>query len=108
MVRIKRLLTKIRQNPRYFWYIRVGGCSLFKAGARFAKEFGKENIQITLVVDRLSEKGMAQYREAAAAAGLSFDVVGICLSPLGWTMSEALHRSELSPGTSLLKDNKQL
>lgn len=298
MVRIKRLLTKIRQNPRYFWYItliacdyykrkrklaslvfsrpndldlgdpcglkklhvilrttdavmsinsprnledigiisrndviRVGGCSLFKAGAQFAKEFGKENIQITLVVDRLSEKGMAQYREAATAAGLSFDVVeakdhgngptfqtqidialqntddtlafimeddylldddafticfrvmrnhsnvigmnphfhpdrirrhdtgklvvidgklygqiyntcctffipvsqirrhkknlqvydgwedgsvnavwkkGICLSPLGWTMSEALHRSELSPGTSLLKDNKQL
>lgn len=297
MVRIKRLLRKIRQNPRYLRYItliaidyykrkrtlpsfvffrpndlelgnpydlkelhvilrttdavmsinsprnledigiisrndviRVGGCSLFKAGAQFAKEFGKENIRITLIVDRLSEKGMAQYREAAAATGLSFNVVeakehgngpsfqtqidialqdqdntlafileddyqldedafttcfrimrdhsnvigmnphfhpdrirrhdtgklvvidgklygqiyntcctffipvsqirryrkylqvydgwedgsvnavwqkGICLSPLGWTMSEALHRSELSPGTSLLKDNKQ-
>lgn len=55
--------------------IRVGGCSLFKAGAQFAEHFGKDDIHITLVTDRLSENGLAQYREAATAAGLSFDTV---------------------------------
>ncbi len=55
--------------------IRVGGCSLFKAGKRFADEFGKEKIRITIIADSLSKMGMAQYREAAAAADLSFDLV---------------------------------
>ena len=55
--------------------IRVGGCSLFPAAARFVAEYGIENICITLVVDRLSEEGMRQYREAAGAAGVDFDVV---------------------------------
>lgn len=55
--------------------IRMGGCTLFKAGEEFAKVFGKENIRITIVVDRLSEKGLTQYRDAATASGLSFDVV---------------------------------
>ena len=210
--------------------IRVGGCSLFKAGAQFARELGKENIRITIITDRLSEVGRSQYQEAAKAANLPFEMVeakghgngpsfqtqinialqdsddtlafileddyqldedalttcfrimhnhsnvigmnphfhpdrirrhdtgklviidgklygqiyntcctffipvsqirrhkkylqvydgwedgsvnavwkkGISLSPLGWTMSEALHRSELSPGTSLLKTNQQ-
>lgn len=210
--------------------IRMGGCSLFKAGAQFAKEYGKENLRITIIADRLSEAGRLQYQEAAKAANLSFEIVNanghgsgpsfqsqidialqdtddtlalileddyllyddafttcfrimrdhahvigmnphfhpdrirrhdtgklviidgklygqiyntcctffmpvsqmrryekylrvfecwedgsinsiwkkrICLSPLGWTMSEALHRSELSPGTSLLKTNQQ-
>lgn len=55
--------------------IKVGGCSLFKAGKRFADEFGKEHLRITIIVDHLSETGMAQYREAAATAGLSYDLV---------------------------------
>lgn len=211
--------------------ISVGGCSLFKAGAQFAKDFGKENLRITIIADRLSEGGKAQYREAAASVDLPFEMIeakghgsgptfqsqidialqdtddtlalileddyllnddafstcfcvmrdhsyvigmnphfhpdrirrhdtgkltvidgklygqiyntcctffmpvstmrryekhlrvfecwedgsineiwkkGICLSPLGWTMAEALHRSELSPVTTLLKTDKQL
>lgn len=210
--------------------IKVGGCSLFQAGALFSQAFGKENLRITIIADRLSGTGRSQYQEAAKAVNLPFEFVeakghgsgptfqsqidialqdddetlalileddyllyddafitcfrimrdhtnvigmnphfhpdrihkhdtgklvvidgklygqiyntcctffmpvsqmrryekylrvfecwedgsinaiwkkGICLSPLGWTMSEALHRSELSPGTSLLKDNKQ-
>lgn len=142
MDRLRRVLLKTKQNPRYFWYyvrnvgdyvirsyfpalygffkpkdldlggpgglkqlhvilrttdtvmninaprhledigivtrndvIRLGGCSLFKAGAQFAKTYGQENLRITLVVDRLSDTGMNQYREAAEEAGLSFDVV---------------------------------
>lgn len=55
--------------------IRVGGCSLFKAGEQFTKTYGKENLRITLVTDRLSYNGMALYRKAAEEAGLSFDVV---------------------------------
>ena len=55
--------------------IRVGGCSLFKAAAQVAKTFGKENLCITIVADNLSEKGMTQFREAAAPTGLAFDVV---------------------------------
>jgi len=55
--------------------IRVGGCSLFPAAAKFAAACGKENLRITLVIDRLSEAGMRQYREAAESAGLVFDVV---------------------------------
>lgn len=55
--------------------IRVGGCSLFPAAARFAREFGRENLHITLVTDRLSAVGMSQYRNAADAVGLTFDVV---------------------------------
>lgn len=55
--------------------IRLGGCTLFKAGKRFAEEFGKENIRISLVVDRLSETGLNQYRKAAKEAGLPFEVV---------------------------------
>ena len=55
--------------------IRVGGCSLFPAAAQFVKVYGKENIRITLVVDRLSEEGMRQYRTAAESENLDFDVV---------------------------------
>lgn len=55
--------------------IRMGGCSLFPAAARFAKEFGREHLRITLVADRLSDVGMSQYRNAADAAGLDFDVI---------------------------------
>ena len=55
--------------------IRKGGCSLFPAAARFAQKFGKDNLKISLVVDRLSIAGMSQYKEAAAAVGLDFDVV---------------------------------
>lgn len=55
--------------------IRVGGCSLFPAAARFAEQFGEKSIRITLVVDRLSDVGMNQYREAAGAVGLDFNVV---------------------------------
>lgn len=55
--------------------IRMGGCSLFPAAARFAEQFGKNSIGITLVVDRLSDAGMRQYRDAANAAGMDFDVV---------------------------------
>ena len=55
--------------------IRLGGCSLFPAAARFAKQFGKGSIRITLVADRLSDAGMRQYREAADAVGMEFNVV---------------------------------
>ena len=55
--------------------IRLGGCSLFPAAARFAEQFGKNSIRITLVVDRLLDVGMRQYRDAADAAGMDFDVV---------------------------------
>lgn len=55
--------------------IRVGGCSLFKAGARFAELFGKENLRITLVTDRLSDAGLAMYEKAANDDGLTFDIV---------------------------------
>ena len=55
--------------------IRLGGCSLFPAAARFAKEFGRANLRITLVLDRLSDAGVSQYRKAADAEGLDFDVV---------------------------------
>ena len=55
--------------------IKVGGCSLFPAAAKFAATYGKENIRISLVVDRLSNVGLRQYREAADAAGLEFDVM---------------------------------
>lgn len=55
--------------------IQVGGCSLFPAAAKFAATYGKENIRISLVVDRLSNVGLRQYREAADAAGLEFDVI---------------------------------
>lgn len=55
--------------------IRVGGCSLFPAAARFAEKHGKTAIRITLVVDRLSDVGLRQYREAACAAGMDFEVV---------------------------------
>ena len=55
--------------------IRMGGCSLFPAAARFAKEYGKSAIRITLVVDRLSDVGMRQYQEAADGVGMDFEVV---------------------------------
>ena len=55
--------------------IRMGGCSLFPAAARFAEEYGKSAIRITLVVDRLSDVGLRQYREAADAVAMDFDVV---------------------------------
>ncbi len=55
--------------------IRVGGCSLFPAAAQFAKVYGKQNIRITFVVDRLSEEGMRQYRAAAKSENLDFGVV---------------------------------
>ena len=55
--------------------IRMGGCTLFKAGEAFAKTFGKEHLKITIVADQLSEQGLAQYRDAAIASGLSFDRV---------------------------------
>ena len=54
--------------------IRAGGCSLFKAGGKFVEKFGVGNLRITLVVDRLSDSGMAQYKEASEAVGLPFDV----------------------------------
>ena len=55
--------------------IRIGGCSLFTAAANFAAIFGKENLRITLVTDRLSDEGMKQYRSAAESVNLGFDVV---------------------------------
>ena len=55
--------------------IGAGGCSVFPAAAKFAAIHGRENIRITLVVDRLSEVGVSQYREAAESAGMDFDVV---------------------------------
>ncbi len=55
--------------------IKVGGCSLFSAAEKFAREFGKENIRITLVVDRLSEIGLSQYWDASKSAELEFDVI---------------------------------
>lgn len=55
--------------------IHVGGCSLFPAAAKFAAVYGKENIRITFVVDRLSDAGLRQYREAADAVGMDFDVI---------------------------------
>ena len=55
--------------------IRIGGCSLFPAAAKFAATYGKERVRITLVVDRLSEFGMRQYRNAAESVDLDFDVV---------------------------------
>ena len=55
--------------------IEVGGCSLFPAAARFAATYGKESIRISIVVDRLSDFGLRQYRGAAAAAGLEFDII---------------------------------
>ena len=55
--------------------IRVGGCSLFPAAAKFAATYGKESIRITLAVDRLSEGGLRQYREAAESVGMEFEVV---------------------------------
>ena len=48
---------------------------MFPAAARFADEYGKTAISITLVVDRLSDVGLRQYREAANAAGMDFEVV---------------------------------
>ena len=32
---------------------------------------------------------------------------GICLSPIGWTMAEALHRQELSPVNDLIAYDTQ-
>ena len=55
--------------------IRMGGCSIFPAAARFSEQFGRNSIRITLVLDRLSDVGMRQYRDAADAAGMDFDVV---------------------------------
>ena len=55
--------------------IRMGGCSLFPAAARFAENYGSPAIRITLVVDRLSDVGLRQYREAANAAVMDFDIV---------------------------------
>lgn len=55
--------------------IRMGGCSLFAAAARFVEYYGKAAIRITLVADRLSDAGMRQYRDAADSAGIDFDVV---------------------------------
>lgn len=55
--------------------IRVGGCSLFKAGSKFAEKYGMNNIRITIVADNLSDIGMSQYIEAAKAEGLSYDFV---------------------------------
>ncbi len=55
--------------------IKIGACSLFPAAAKFAATYGKERVRITLVVDRLSEFGMRQYRNAAESVDLDFDVV---------------------------------
>lgn len=55
--------------------IQTGGCSLFKAASYFSKVYGIDAIKITLVVDRLSDKGLNQYRESAKEVSLSFDVV---------------------------------
>lgn len=55
--------------------IRAGGCSLFPAAEKFAAAYGRENISITLVTDRLSNAGMSLYRSAADAEGLASNVV---------------------------------
>lgn len=55
--------------------IRIGGRSLFPAAVHFLKKFGRDNLRITLVTDRLSDVGMSQYRDAAAVANVAFDVV---------------------------------
>ncbi len=55
--------------------ISKGGCSLFPAAAFFADKYGKNNIRVTLVVDRLSDSGLKQYRSAAESSGIDFDVV---------------------------------
>ena len=55
--------------------IQVGGCSLFPAAKKFSEEFGEDNIRITLVVDRLSEVGLSQYKDAANSVGMEFDVI---------------------------------
>lgn len=55
--------------------IRVGGCSLFQAVSNFVEKYGRDKVRITLVIDRLSDVGMRQYRFAAEASGMDFDVV---------------------------------
>lgn len=55
--------------------IRMGGCSLFPAARAFADRFGANRLAITIVTDRLSERGLSLYRDAASEAGISFDVV---------------------------------
>lgn len=55
--------------------IRDGGCSIFPAAAKFSGKYGRDAIRITLVIDRLSDRGIEQYRNAARAVGLDFDVV---------------------------------
>ena len=55
--------------------IRVGGCSLFRAAERFVERYGRESLRITLVCDRLSEVGVAQYKESARLFGIDFDIV---------------------------------
>lgn len=55
--------------------IRTGGCSLFPAARVFADRFGADRLAIAIVTDRLSERGLGLYRDAAAEAGIPFDVV---------------------------------
>lgn len=55
--------------------LRVGGCSLFPAAARFAEKYGRDNIRVTLVTDRLSDAGQRQYRMAAESCGMDFEIV---------------------------------
>jgi len=55
--------------------IRVGGCSLFRAAKAFAEQCGRERLVITLVADRLSDVGLAQYQSAAREAGVDFEIV---------------------------------
>ena len=51
------------------------GAARYFLPAKFSEKYGREAVRITLVVDRLSDSGMDQYRKAARAVGFDFDVV---------------------------------
>ena len=55
--------------------IAKGGCSLFGAAKRFVEMFGRDRLRLTLVLDNMSDVGLALYRECAAGVGLDFDIV---------------------------------
>ena len=55
--------------------IRTGGISIFPAAKVFEGKFGVDSISLTIVTDRLSEEGMALYRDAAQKEGICFETV---------------------------------
>lgn len=55
--------------------IRMGGCSLFPAARKFMDRFGADRLSITIVADRLSDSGLALYRNAASKSNVSFDMI---------------------------------